>query len=59
MLEATIAVNQQLLAEVPAASSPDQIDAVLEATRLHDQAEAEEQELVLEVGAKAPVVVYR
>jgi UDPglucose 6-dehydrogenase len=59
MLEATIAVNQQLAATVPAAASPDQIAEALEAVRLPDEAEAEQQELVLEVGAKEPVVVYR
>jgi UDPglucose 6-dehydrogenase len=59
MLEATIAVNQRLAAAVPAAASPDQIDAVLAAVWLQDQAEAEEQELVLEVGAKEPAIAYR
>jgi UDPglucose 6-dehydrogenase len=59
MLEATIAVNQRLAAAVPAATSPDQIDAVLAAVWLQDQAEAEEQDLVLEVGAKEPAIAYR
>jgi UDPglucose 6-dehydrogenase len=55
MLEATIAVNEQLAAAVPAAASPDQIADMLEAVRLDDQTQAEEQELVLEVGAAQPV----
>ncbi len=59
MLEATIAVNQQLAAIVPAAASPDQIDTILETARLHDEATPEEHELVLEVGAKEPIAVYR
>jgi UDPglucose 6-dehydrogenase len=59
MLEATIAVTQQLAATVPAAASPDQIGAILETARLHDETQPEEHELVLEVGAKEPVAVYR
>src|SRR5689334_18529396 len=55
MLEATIEVNQRLEASVPAATSPDKIDALLEAMRMREGAVAEEeQELVLEVGAKQP-----
>jgi UDPglucose 6-dehydrogenase len=59
MLETTVAVNQQLAATVPAAASPGQIDALLEAARLHSRPQAEEHELVLEVGTKQPAVAYR
>jgi UDPglucose 6-dehydrogenase len=59
MLEATIAVNQQLAAVVPAAASPDQIGDMLEAARLRDAAEVEEQGLVLEVGAAQPAMAYQ
>jgi UDPglucose 6-dehydrogenase len=59
MLEATIGVNQQLAAHVPAAASPDKIDMILETARLHDETPSEEPELVLEVGGKAPIVVRR
>jgi UDPglucose 6-dehydrogenase len=59
MLATTIEVNRRLQATVAAVASPDQIDDVLDAVRLRDHAALEEQELVLEVGAKEPVVVYR
>jgi UDPglucose 6-dehydrogenase len=59
MLEATITVNERLAALVPPAASPDQIDTVLETARLCSEAQPEEQELVLEVGAKEPIAVYR
>jgi len=57
LLDATIEVNRRLAARV-AAASPDQIGAVLEAGRVRDQAMVEE-ELVLEVVAPMPAVVYR
>lgn len=49
MLEATIAVNQRLLASVPAAASPDKIDDMLEVARL--AVDSPEPELMLELGA--------
>ncbi len=51
LLEATIEVNQRLAEHVPAAPSPDLIDAAL--------AVAGDGELELEVGAAVPVPAYR
>src|SRR6185295_15907426 len=48
MLEATMAVNQQLAQRVPAAASPDRIDEVLEVVRKSESAGIED--LILEVG---------
>jgi UDPglucose 6-dehydrogenase len=57
MLEATIAVNQQLEAQVPAAESPDKIDEVLEAVRMRDEAAARGEELVIEVNTTSRIVL--
>ena len=48
VLEATIAVNRQLSASVPAAPSPDKIDEALAVAR--QNAEIESKDLVLELG---------
>lgn len=45
MLEATIETNERLEKQVPAALSPDKIEEVLEATRLHDVASESDQNL--------------
>jgi UDPglucose 6-dehydrogenase len=54
MLEATIAVNQQLAAVVPAAASPDKIAEALEAASRPAPATLADGGLVLEVGAPKP-----
>ena len=51
MLEAAMEANRRLEAFVPAVASPDQIDEVLEATRMLDQMGIDYQGLALEVGA--------
>jgi len=55
ILEATIEVNRQLLATVPAAPSPDKIDEALAAARQH--ADIEAKELVLELGGTQSIVL--
>jgi UDPglucose 6-dehydrogenase len=55
VLEATIEVNRQLLANVPAAPSPDKIDEALAVARQH--ADMEAKELVLELGGTQPIVL--
>jgi len=55
ILEATIEVNRQLLATVPAAPSPDKIDEALAGTRQH--ADIEAKELVLELGGTQSIVL--
>jgi UDPglucose 6-dehydrogenase len=54
MLDATIAVNQRLAAQVPAAPSPDKIDEALAVARVRAEAE-QPAELALELGASAPI----
>jgi UDPglucose 6-dehydrogenase len=56
MLEATIEVNRRLERQVPAVTSPDQIEAAL-AARMREVAEAQEG-LILEVGTKEPAIAY-
>lgn len=51
VLEATIAVNQRLVASIPAAASPDQIEDLLNAARR--AVESPEPELMLELGASS------
>src|SRR4051812_13786878 len=55
MLEATMKVNQRLEQRVPAAASPDKIDAVLEVVRKSESAGIED--LILEVGSAPKVVL--
>jgi UDPglucose 6-dehydrogenase len=55
MLEATMEVNRRLEGRVPAAASPDKIEAALAAARVSGAAASQDQELVLEVGAKRPI----
>jgi len=57
MLEATIEVNRELEEQVPAATSPDKIDEVLDAVRLRDEAATRGEELVIEVNTSNPVVL--
>jgi UDPglucose 6-dehydrogenase len=57
MLEATIAVNEQLQEAVPAVPDPSKIDEVLEAVKLRDQAAAEGKELTIELGSTETVVL--
>ncbi|HEX5690615.1 MAG TPA: hypothetical protein VFX76_11465, partial [Roseiflexaceae bacterium] len=52
MLEATMAVNQRLERKVPAAASPDQIEATLAEARIRGAEMLDEQPLTLQVGAK-------
>jgi UDPglucose 6-dehydrogenase len=54
MLEAAIAVNQQLTTIAPAVASPDQIDAALAAASRQATLEPVDSGLVLEVGAPKP-----
>lgn len=54
MLEATIEVNRRLAERVPAAPSPDKIDAVLAAVELRDQS-SKEEELARAVGSSEPI----
>src|SRR5215210_3547591 len=55
MLEATIAANQQLLAHVPAAPSPDKIDEALAVAR--QNAEMEPGDLMLQLGGTPTIVL--
>lgn len=57
MLDATIAVNEQLEQRVPAVASPDKIDAMLHAVSRQNESEEEGQVLAREVGQSAPVVL--
>jgi UDPglucose 6-dehydrogenase len=59
MLEATITVNQRLEQWVPAATSPDKIDDMLEAARITETTVGREAELVLELGAPGAVAIPR
>jgi hypothetical protein len=54
MLEATMEVNRKLEQRVPAAASPDKIEAALAQVRARDAEMIEAHKLVLEVGAKQP-----
>jgi UDPglucose 6-dehydrogenase len=55
VLEATIAVNRQLSANVPAASSPDKIDEALAVAR--QNADMESKDLVLELGGAQSILL--
>lgn len=55
MLEATIAVNENLAAMVPAAPSPDKIEEILEVVRQQDDLAVEE--LTLELGRRPSVIL--
>ncbi|MBC8162034.1 MAG: UDP-glucose/GDP-mannose dehydrogenase family protein [Roseiflexaceae bacterium] len=57
MLEATIAVNEQLQAHVPAVASPDKIDAMLRAIQIRDESADQGVELALEVGQDTQIVL--
>ena len=57
MLEATIEVNRRLEQRVPAAPSPDKIDAMLALARRRDQAAASGEELTIELGAQEAIVL--
>jgi hypothetical protein len=52
MLEATMEVNRRLEQRVPAAASPDKIEATLAQARARDGETFESQKLVLEVGVR-------
>jgi UDPglucose 6-dehydrogenase len=54
LLEATIAVNRQLAASVPAAPSPDKIGEALDAARVQGT-----RQLAIELGSAEPVPVLR
>jgi UDPglucose 6-dehydrogenase len=57
MLEAAIEVNRRLEQRVPAAPSPDKIDAMLALARRRDQAAASGEELTIELGAQEAIVL--
>lgn len=57
MLEATIEVNRQLEAQVPAVASPDKIDEALEVVRMRDEAAARGETLMIEINVSSSVVL--
>ncbi len=57
MLDATIAVNHRLEEQIPAAPSPDKIDAVLEVARQSTAAERDQTELARALGTQEQIVL--
>lgn len=57
MLEATIEVNEQLAAQIPAAASPDKIEEVLSAITMRDQAVERGEEVTIELEPQPTIVL--